>query len=130
LLVYPPKACICIAPRVKDLRARQDNLLQRKVEIDALMSEKKFEPVSIETIRKEIEDMHTLLSEGTPTEHRAFIRDLVKEVTVTGDEVLISCFPYFHEEHLMAGTGVISTLRNGGRYWTRTSDLCDVNAML
>jgi hypothetical protein len=100
---------------VKELRLKQDNLLQRKTDIDALMSEKKIEPMSIDMIRREVDDMHTLLSEGTLTERRAFIRDLVKEVKVTGDEVSISYFPPFPEEQVMAGMGVLSTVRNGGR---------------
>ena len=33
-------------------------------------------------------------------------------------------------EELPLGGPVLSTVKSGGRYWIRTSDLCDVNATL
>jgi site-specific DNA recombinase len=120
-----------LAPRVKEIRSRQDALLQRKAEIQALMAEKRIPPASIATVRADVEDMHALLSEGTLAERRAFVRDLVKEVRVTGDEVLVTYSPPFPEERLSAaGAGVLPTERYGGRYRTRTCDLTDVNRVL
>jgi site-specific DNA recombinase len=119
-----------VAPRVKELRFRQDNLIQRKVEIEDLMAEKRIEPATMATVRADVEEMHTLLSEGTLAERRAFVRDLIKEVKVTGDEVLLTYSPPFPEERLILEAGVLPIVRYGGRYWARTSDLCDVNAML
>jgi site-specific DNA recombinase len=105
-----------LAPRVRELRSRQEGLHRRRVEIEALMADERIQPASMDTVRADVEDMQALLSEGTLAERRAFVRDLVKEVRVTGEEVLVTYSPPFPEERLSTiGAGVLPTVRYGGR---------------
>ena len=80
-----------------------------------------------------VNHLHNLLNESSLAERRAFIRSFVfvKEVKVWGDEVwLIYTMPLPPRGVFEEKTGVLSTVQYSGRYWARTSDLCDVNAVL
>ena len=79
-----------LAPRIKELRARQEKLLARKVELETLLSDRRVELASPEIVKSYVADLRTLLTRSELTERRAFIRSFVKEVRVTNDEVVIS----------------------------------------
>jgi hypothetical protein len=55
----------------------------------------------------------------------------VKEVKVTGDDVLITyTLPMMLKGVMEERLPVLSIEHGGGQYWTRTSDLSDVNRVL
>jgi hypothetical protein len=72
-------------------------------------------------------ELSDLLQKGSLTERKSFVRCFIKEVKVLDKEVKLTyTFPEFpggteKEER----TAVPSIVHNGGRYWTRTSDLCN-----
>ena len=71
-------------------------------------------------------DLHDLLKEGSLTERRAFIRSFVREVKVTGNEVVLSySMPLLSERATIEKTGVLPTAQYGGAKWTilRTFEL-------
>lgn len=51
---------------------------------------RKVELAGLKTISGYVNNRHDLLKEGTIAERRSFIRSLVREVTVTGDEVVLN----------------------------------------
>ena len=72
-----------------------------------------------------------MLTDSSLAETKSFVRSFVKEVKVTSDEVLLTyTIPMLPKEVTEERLPVLSIVHGGGRYWTRTSDLCDVNAAL
>lgn len=79
-----------LALRIHQLRERQEKLQARKSQIESLLSDRRVELASPEIVRHYVDDLLNLLNEGLLSERRAFIRSFVKEVKVTGDEVLLT----------------------------------------
>jgi len=52
------------------------------------MSDRKVELVDLEGITDCVDDLRELLTEGSMMERRTFIRGFVKELEVTGNEVV------------------------------------------
>ena len=87
------------------------------------MSEIKVEPTDLESIADCVDDLHELLKEGTMSERRTFIKGFVKEVKVTGNDVLLTyALPLSPEGISEERIGVLSTVQYGGPFWTRTRD--------
>ena len=120
-----------LAPRIHELRNRQEKLQARRAQIESFLSDRRVELASPEIVKSYVDDLRNLLNNSSLAERRAFIRSFVKEVKVTGDEVLLTyTMPLSPEGISEEKVGVLSTVQYGGRYWARTSDLCDVNAVL
>jgi hypothetical protein len=76
-------------------------------------------------------DLRETLSEGTLAERRAFIRTFVKEVKVTGNDVVMTYTnPILPGGRIEEKVPVLCIEHYGGRYRTRTCDLTDVNRVL
>ena len=93
----------------------------------------------METIAAYAQDMSEFLNESELTERRPFIETFVKEIVVMPDNALMrytvpmpvdSLIPGRNAEEMALNGSVLSTVKNGGRYWTRTSDLHDLNLAL
>ncbi len=54
------------------------------------MSDRRVELADTETVAGYVSDLHNLLNEGSLTERKSFVRSFVKEVKVTGDEVMLT----------------------------------------
>ncbi len=71
-----------------------------------------------------VQDLRGLLSQGSLSEQKAFIRSFVKEVRVTGKEVLIIyTMPLPPNGVIHERSGVLSIVNDGGAEGTRTPDL-------
>jgi site-specific DNA recombinase len=115
-----------VVVRIRELRQRQEQLQSRKILIENQMSDRKVEIADLETISMYVDDLQALLNQGSLTERRAFIRSFVKEIKVTGGEAILSYFPpNLPEKLVVERAGVLPTVQYSGRYWARTSDLCD-----
>jgi site-specific DNA recombinase len=120
-----------LVPRIRELRSRQEQLQARRIEIESQMSDRHVELIELETISGYVDDLQELLKEGSLAERKAFIRSFVREVKVTGNEVVLNyTMPMLPDNVTIEKEGVLPTVHHGGRYWARTSDLCDVNAVL
>jgi DNA repair exonuclease SbcCD ATPase subunit len=79
-----------LAPRIQQLRRRKEQLQATKWELEQQLSDRRVELADADTVSRYVSDLHSLLSESSLAERKAFIRSFVKEVRVTGDEVLLT----------------------------------------
>jgi len=79
-----------LAPRIRQLRKHQEQLQATKWKLETALSDKKVELADKETISEYVLDLRSLLSKGSLTERKAFIKSFVKEVQVTGKQVILS----------------------------------------
>ncbi len=105
--------------RIRELRSRQDQLQARRIEIENQMSDRKVELADLEGITDCVDDLRELLTEGSTSERRTFIRGFVKEVKVTGNEVVLNyTMPIIPDNLTIEKEGVLPTVQYGGRYRT------------
>jgi site-specific DNA recombinase len=79
-----------IAPRLRELRERQERLQGTKEELQFLSSEKKIETATREEVAECVEDLRNSLETGSLTERKAFVRSFVKEIRITGNDALMT----------------------------------------
>ncbi len=71
------------------------------------------------TVTYYVDDRRGLLNQSSLPERRAFIRSFVKEVKVTGDEVLLTyTMPMPPNGISQEAVAVPPIVHYGGRYWT------------
>ena len=125
--------------RIKEHRERKETLEIAAEDARAILSEHRAHLDDVKTISAYAKDMRDFLNESELTERRAFIESFVKEVVVMPGDALLrytvpmpddSLIPGRATEKVALNGSVLSTVHDGGRYWTRTSDLRDVNATL
>jgi len=105
------------APRIYELRNRQDNLQARKIQIESFLSDRRVELASPEIVKSYVDDLRNLLNNSSLAERKAFIRSFVKEVKVTRDEVLLTyTVPLSSTGVSEEKVGVLSTVHYSGRY--------------
>jgi len=76
-----------LAPRIRELRSRQEKLLARRGELEIAMSDRKVELADIKLVKSYVNDLRRTLDEGVLTDRRAFIRSFVREIIVSGQEI-------------------------------------------
>ena len=79
-----------MAPRIQQLRHQQEKQQSRKWELEALLSDRRAELVDLEMVTRCVNDLRNLLDESFIAERKLFIQSFVKEIKVTGDEVLLT----------------------------------------
>jgi chromosome segregation ATPase len=79
-----------LAPRVQELRQRQQKLQASKWEAEALLSDWRVPLADLATATEYVDDLRNLLIYSSLAEQRTFIRSFVKDVKVTGKEVLLT----------------------------------------
>jgi len=104
-----------LAPRIQQLRQRQEQLQSKRWELEALLSDRRVELADLETVTQCVDDLRSLLEENTLAERKSFIRSFVKEVKVTGDEVLLTyTMPLPPEGISQDRVRVLHSVRHGG----------------
>ena len=85
----------------------------------------------MEMVMRYVEDIRGLLSQGSLSEQKAFIRSFVKEVRVTGKEVLIIyTMPLPPNGTIHERAGVLSIVHDGGAGGIRTRYLLTASQAL
>ena len=79
------------------------------------MSDRKVELVNLKTTTEYIADMQIILRGGTLMKRKAFIRSFVKEVRVTGDEVVLTYTMPTAQWLLEEAIPVLPIVNYGGR---------------
>ena len=86
------------------------------MEIESYMSDRKVELADLERITECVDDLRELLTEGSKAERRTFIRGFVKELKVTGNEVVLNyTMPIIPDNLTMEKERVLPTVQYGGR---------------
>ena len=120
-----------LAPRLKELRARQEILQQRQAQVELNLARRKIKPASPKRVDTNVTDKYNLLNRSSITERKSFIKSFIKEIKVTGKDVLLTyTLPVLPDGTSEERIGVLASGQYGGRYWIRTSGPCDVNAVL
>ena len=78
-----------ISPRIKELKAKQDELTKARVHVEADMVVEGVEHVEVEAVRSYAQDLRSLLEEGDFTQSKTFLRSFVKKVIINGDKAKI-----------------------------------------
>ena len=60
------------------------------MELENQLSDRRVELADTKTVAGYVSDLHNLLNEGSLAERKSFVRSFVKEVKVTGDEVMLT----------------------------------------
>lgn len=109
-----------LSPRIKELRLRQDKLLQSKAELENQIAEERIEPIDSETSAWYVQELAGLLDEGSLAERRAFLKSFIKEVRVTDNEVLMTYTMPVMPDGTDREKAVLDTVNCGGPKGTRT----------
>jgi len=105
-----------LAPRIHELRNRLGKLQARRVQIESILSDRRVALASPEIVKSYVDDLHNLLNRSSLAERRTFIRSFVKEVKVTGDEVLLTyTIPMLPRGVTEEKLPVLSIVHRGGR---------------
>ena len=78
-----------LAPRIRDLRLRNDKLQERKIHVKNLLSDRKVELASPEIVKSYVKDMRRILEESELTSKRAFLKGFIKRIEVVDREGII-----------------------------------------
>lgn len=110
-----------LVPRIQHLRHRQEQLQARKWELEALLSDRQAQLADLEVVTRCVADLRSLLEESTLTQRKSFIRSFVREVKVTGDEVLLTYTMPLPPEGICEETvGVLYSVHSSGAGGIRT----------
>jgi site-specific DNA recombinase len=120
-----------LAPRIQELRKRQEQLQVTRFELEQQVSDRRIELADVESITGYVSDLHNLLNESSLPEKKSFVRSFIKEVKVTGEEALLTyTLPMLPKGRIEEKLPVLSIVHYGGDRGIRTPDLRDANATL
>ncbi len=112
-----------LSGRIHDLKERHLKLQMRKDELVSLLAGDKAETASKEEVAECVDELREMLDRNSLAEQKAFIRSFVKEVKVTGDDVLLTyTLPMLPDRVTEEKVPVLSIVHYGGPLWTRTTD--------
>ena len=110
-----------LAPRIQQLRQRREQLQTARSQLEQELSARRVELADEETVAHCVSDLRNLLSESSLAERKSFVRSFVKEVKVTGDNVLLTyTIPMLPKGLTEEMLPVLSIVHDGGEGGTRT----------
>jgi site-specific DNA recombinase len=114
-----------LVPRIQQLKQRKEQLQATRWELEQQLSDRRVELADLKTVARCVSDMRNLLNESSLAERKSFVRSFVKEVKVTGDEVLLTyTMPMLPKLITEEKVPVLSIVHNGGEAGTRTPTPC------
>jgi site-specific DNA recombinase len=78
-----------LSPRIKELKARQNELTKTRVQVEADMVVEGVHHVEVETVKAYAQDLRNLLEEGDFTQSKTFLCSFVKKVIINGHKAKI-----------------------------------------
>ena len=78
-----------IAPRIKELKAKQDGLMKTRVQTEADMVLEGVQHINAEAVKAYAQDLRSLLEDGDFIQSKAFLRSFVKKIIIDGDKAKI-----------------------------------------
>ena len=104
-----------LEPRIRELREREKSLQITKWELEGLLSARKVQLVDERSVRQLLEDLKGILNDSPLYETPAFIRSFIREVKVTGNEVLLTYTMPMAKGLVEEQLPVTSIVKDGGR---------------
>ena len=74
-----------LAPRIKELRSRQDELLKIRVLVEADMTLHGVQHVNMEQVKEYANDLRILLTETDIARSKSFLRSFIQKIVIHGD---------------------------------------------
>ena len=71
-----------LAPRIKELRVRKEELGKLRVQVEADMVVEGVRKVDASTVKSYAKDLHNLLEESEISERKAFLKSFITRITV------------------------------------------------
>jgi site-specific DNA recombinase len=116
-----------LSPRIKELKARNNELLKARVQFEADMVVQQIQHVDIETIQSYAQDLRSLFEETDLSLTKTFLRSFVKRIEINGGQGTIEYnLPVpLEEKKRLVGVLPIDTL--SGPEGVRTPYLLNAN---
>ena len=119
-----------LSPRIRQLRKQQEQIQARKWELQALLADRQMELVDLGMIARCVDDLRNLLEESSIAERKSFIRSFVRQIKVTGGEVLLTyTMPLPPEGKSADEMTVLCSVHHGGAGGIRTRYLLTASQM-
>jgi site-specific DNA recombinase len=110
-----------LSPRIKELKARQDELTKDRVQVEADIVVEGAHHIRAEVVNAYAQDLRSLLDEGDFTQSKTFLRSFVKKITINGDKAKIQYrLPMPPDGKRMQSVGVLPIDTPGGAGGIRT----------
>ena len=110
-----------LAPRIKELRTRQDELHKARLQLEAEMVAHGATHVDAEIVKSYAEDLKSLLEEADITESKSFLRSFIKRIEIDKSEAVIHYnLPVPPHRSDMQSAGVLPIDNHGGAGGIRT----------
>jgi site-specific DNA recombinase len=110
-----------LSPRIKNLRARHDELRKARLQLEAEMAAQTVKYLDEQTVKSYAEDLKSLLTEADITQSKGFLRSFIKRIEIGKTEAVVHYnvpVPPHWGERQSVGVLPIDTL--GGAEGTRT----------
>jgi hypothetical protein len=78
-----------LAPRIKELKGKQDSLMKTRVQTEADMVLEGVQHINAEAVKAYAQDLRSLLEDGDFIQSKAFLRSFVKKIIIDGDKAKI-----------------------------------------
>jgi site-specific DNA recombinase len=78
-----------LAPRIRELRRRQDELEKTRIQIEADTVAQGIDEVDINIVKSYTRDLKSLLEESDITERKAFLRSFIKRIEIDKDRATV-----------------------------------------
>jgi len=78
-----------LAPRIKELKTRQDELTRARMHMETETVARSVEEIDVNIVKAYAQDLRSLLEEADITERKAFLRSFIKRIEVGKDEVKV-----------------------------------------
>jgi site-specific DNA recombinase len=109
-----------LSPRIQFLRHREDQLQALRLELEGLLAERKIQLADEKMVRTYVENLRDVLTNSSIPEQKAFIDSFVKEVKVSGKEVVLTYTIPMQAEGPLQETAVLDMVHYGTPGGTRT----------
>ncbi len=114
-----------LAPRIKELRTKQDNLSKSRVIAEAEMTLQGYQQLDIEAVHGYVNDLRNLLDESDIAQRKGFLRSFIKKIVVENDKAkLYYNVPVPPDGKKMESVGVLPINTPGGEGGNRTPTPC------
>ncbi len=120
-----------LAPRIKELKARQDDLSKTRILTEAEITAQGINYLNDESVKNYCSDLVNLLDESEIPISKSLLRSFVKRIVIDGGKVTIEYkVPVPPETKRLEATEVLPIATPSGDRGSRTPDLRDANAAL